>query len=110
MTRHDQIEVGAFSTPPSRRRCANPNPMHESDPTISDHARSHPSDLTLFQVMRRPRWIGVLLIALIVAAGFAFLGRWQLDRALQAREVGPQITETTHPLEDVLTPGKAIAN
>lgn len=84
--------------------------MHESDPTISDHARSHPGDLTLFQVMRRPRWIGVLLIALIVAGGFAFLGRWQLDRALAARQVGPQITETTHPLQSVLTPGKAIAD
>ncbi|MFC4242364.1 SURF1 family cytochrome oxidase biogenesis protein [Gryllotalpicola reticulitermitis] len=60
--------------------------------------------------MRRPRWIGVLLIALIVAGGFAFLGRWQLDRALQAREVGPRITETTHPLDAVLTPGKAIAD
>lgn len=60
--------------------------------------------------MRRPRWIGVLLVALIFAGGFAFLGRWQLDRALEAREVGPRITETTHPLGQVLTPGKAIAD
>ncbi|AYG02929.1 SURF1 family cytochrome oxidase biogenesis protein [Gryllotalpicola protaetiae] len=60
--------------------------------------------------MRRPRWIGVLLIALAIAGGFAYLGKWQLTRAVEARQVGPQITETTHPLHDVLTPGKAIAN
>jgi len=60
--------------------------------------------------MRRPRWIGVLLIALAIAAGFAYLGKWQLTRAVEARQVGPQITETTHPLEKVLHPGKAIAN
>jgi len=74
-----------------------------------EHA-PHPGDLTLMRVMRRPRWIGVLLIALAVAAAFAFLGRWQLDRALAARQVGPQITETTHPLQDVIGPGAAIAN
>ena len=71
---------------------------------------AHPGDLTLFQVMRRPRWIGVLLIALAVAAAFAYLGKWQLTRAVEARQVGPQITETTHELNDVLRPGKAIAN
>lgn len=60
--------------------------------------------------MRRPRWIVVLLIALAVAAGFAYLGKWQLTRAVEARQVGPQITETTHPLDDVLHPGKAIAD
>jgi cytochrome oxidase assembly protein ShyY1 len=75
----------------------------------TDHAR-HPGDLTLFQVMRRPRWVGVLLLALAIAGGFAFLGRWQLDRALEARQVGPQITETKHDLSDVLAPGAAIAN
>lgn len=60
--------------------------------------------------MRRPRWIGVLLIALAVAAAFAYLGKWQLTRAVEARQVGPQITETMHPLGTVLRPGKAIAD
>ncbi len=90
-------------------RCSKPKPTPESEPTISDHA-SHPGDLTLFRVMRRPRWIGVLVIALVVAAAFAYLGKWQLTRAVEARQVGPQITEVTHPLESVLTPGKAIAD
>lgn len=60
--------------------------------------------------MRRPRWIGVLLIALAIAAGFAYLGKWQLTRAVEARQVGPQITETVHPLGAILRPGTAIAN
>ncbi|GAA4190274.1 hypothetical protein GCM10022288_19340 [Gryllotalpicola kribbensis] len=84
-------------------------PTHESSPKISDHA-PHPGDLTLFQVMRRPRWIGVLVVALAIAAAFAYLGKWQLTRAVEARQVGPQVTETTHQLHDVLHPGKAIAN
>ncbi|MEN9620072.1 MAG: hypothetical protein RL499_265, partial [Actinomycetota bacterium] len=29
-----------------------------------------------WQVARRPRWIGALLLALAVAAGFAALGQW----------------------------------
>lgn len=68
----------------------------------------HPEDLTLFRVMRRPRWIAVLVIALLVAAAFAWLGKWQLSRAVAAREVGPQVTETSHPLVDMLKPGIAI--
>ncbi len=36
---------------------------------------------TWFQVARRPKWIGALLLSLLVAAIFAALGQWQLDRA-----------------------------
>ena len=32
--------------------------------------------------MLRPRWIGVLVLALVVAGVFAFLGQWQLERAI----------------------------
>ncbi|WP_027479349.1 SURF1 family protein [Gryllotalpicola ginsengisoli] len=60
--------------------------------------------------MRRPRWIGVLVLALVVAGVFAGLGKWQLTRAVQARQVGPQITETTRRLGTILDPGKAIAS
>jgi surfeit locus 1 family protein len=35
------------------------------------------------QVMRRPRWIGALLLALLVAGGFAGLAQWQLGHAVQ---------------------------
>jgi surfeit locus 1 family protein len=34
-----------------------------------------------FRVATRPKWIGALLLSLMVAAIFAGLGQWQLDRA-----------------------------
>ena len=36
---------------------------------------------TFFRVATRPKWIGALFLALAVAAIFAALGQWQLDRA-----------------------------
>lgn len=36
---------------------------------------------TFFRVATRPKWIGALLLSLLVAAIFAALGQWQLDRA-----------------------------
>ncbi len=36
---------------------------------------------TFFRVATRPKWIGALLLSLLVAAIFAGLGQWQLDRA-----------------------------
>lgn len=35
---------------------------------------------TFFQVARRPKWIGALVISLAVAAIFAAFGQWQLER------------------------------
>jgi surfeit locus 1 family protein len=35
---------------------------------------------TFFRVATRPKWIGALLLSLLVAAIFAALGQWQLDR------------------------------
>jgi cytochrome oxidase assembly protein ShyY1 len=35
---------------------------------------------TFFQVARRPKWIGALVISLMVAAVFAAFGQWQLER------------------------------
>jgi hypothetical protein len=35
---------------------------------------------TFFRVATRPKWIGALFLALAVAAIFAALGQWQLDR------------------------------
>ena len=38
---------------------------------------------TLREVMLRPWWIGMLLLCLVVAGVFAWLGQWQLGRAVQ---------------------------
>ena len=42
---------------------------------------------TLREVMLRPRWIGVLLLALVVAGVFAWLGQWQLSREQRHQHV-----------------------
>jgi surfeit locus 1 family protein len=41
---------------------------------------------TFFRVATRPKWIGALLLSLMVAAIFAGLGQWQLDRAFTKDE------------------------
>jgi surfeit locus 1 family protein len=60
---------------------------------------------TLREVMLRPRWIGMLLLCLVVAGVFAWLGQWQLARAIQTNPVPPGATEDVRPIEDVTTPG-----
>lgn len=54
--------------------------------------------------MRRPRWIAALVLALAIAAGFAALGQWQLERAVTSGEVTYGQTETVIPLDEFATP------
>lgn len=56
--------------------------------------------------MLRPRWIGVLLLALVVAGVFAFLGQWQLERAIDTDPPPAGITEEVRPLAEVVEPGQ----
>lgn len=56
--------------------------------------------------MLRGRWIGVLLACLVVAGVFAFLGQWQLERAIDTEPPPPGITEDVQPLSDVVAPGE----
>jgi len=58
----------------------------------------------MWQVARRPRWIGVLFVCLAIAAGFAALGQWQLGRAVDEGTVVERPTETSIALEDVAKP------
>ncbi|KGJ72671.1 hypothetical protein GY21_13775 [Cryobacterium roopkundense] len=55
-------------------------------------------------MMRRPRWVLALLLALAIAAAFAVLGHWQLDRAIESGVVVERSTELVMPLEDVTEP------
>lgn len=51
--------------------------------------------------MRRPRWIGLLLLALLVSGIFAFLGKWQLERAVTSVEQEDiRVSETEVPLTE----------
>ncbi len=61
---------------------------------------------TLREVMLRPRWIGMLLLCLVVAGVFAWLGQWQLGRAIDTDPAPPGATEEVRPIEDVTTPGE----
>jgi cytochrome oxidase assembly protein ShyY1 len=56
-------------------------------------------------MMLRPRWVLALLLALAIAAGFALLGQWQLERALASGVVVERQTEHTLPLATVIGPG-----
>jgi Uncharacterized conserved protein len=58
--------------------------------------------------MVRPRWIGALAFALLVAAGFAWLGQWQLARAIDTGTVVEQPTETTVPLTVAASPASPL--
>ena len=60
---------------------------------------------TLREVMLRPRWIGVLGLCLLVAGVFAFLGQWQLGRAIETDPPPAGVTEELRPLADVVEPG-----
>ncbi|MDJ1115566.1 SURF1 family protein [Microbacterium dauci] len=64
---------------------------------------------TLREVMLRPFWIGMLGVALAVAAIFAWLGQWQLGNAIDTDPPPAGATEQVRPLGDVVSPGEYLA-
>ncbi|WP_307842412.1 SURF1 family cytochrome oxidase biogenesis protein [Salinibacterium sp. NG253] len=58
---------------------------------------------TMWEIARRPRWIGALVLALAIAASFAALGQWQLSRSLEGGEITEQQSETAVELDSVAT-------
>ena len=60
---------------------------------------------TLREVLLRPKWIGLLLFCLVVAGVFAWLGQWQLARAVDTDPPAEGATEIVRPLADVVVPG-----
>lgn len=64
----------------------------------------------LAQVMRRPRWILALLLALLVAAVFAWLGQWQMSNAIRSDAQQSVDTETPRPLSEIAAPGKGVTD
>ncbi|SEB39063.1 Cytochrome oxidase assembly protein ShyY1 [Paramicrobacterium humi] len=71
--------------------------------TISRRDPDQP--VTLLRTMLSARWLALLVLALLVAAAFAALGKWQLERAYRAaptQQTAP--TETVMPIGDVVKP------
>ena len=64
---------------------------------------------TLREVMLRPWWIGMLGLALLVAAVFAWLGQWQLGRSIDTDPPPPGATEQVRPISEVTQPGEYLA-
>ncbi|ROR66094.1 SURF1 family cytochrome oxidase biogenesis protein [Agrococcus jenensis] len=65
---------------------------------------------TFRQVATRPRWIGVLVACLAVAAVFALLGQWQIARAVEQGQADERDTETAVPLKSVAVPGSTLTS
>ena len=61
---------------------------------------------TLREVMLRPQWIGMLLLCLVVAGVFAWLGQWQLSRAIDTDPPPAGATEVVRPIAEVAGPGE----
>jgi surfeit locus 1 family protein len=57
----------------------------------------------------RPRWIGALLLALAVAAGFAALGQWQIGRAAETAVSHETTDGTVRPLASIDRPQTGVS-
>jgi surfeit locus 1 family protein len=64
---------------------------------------------TLREVMLRPRWLAMLALCLVVAGVFAWLGQWQLGRAIETAPVDPGTTEQVKPIDEVVKPGEYLS-
>ncbi len=58
----------------------------------------------MIRMMVRTRWVLALVLALALAAGFAVLGHWQLERAIESGVVVERQTELVMPLTDTVQP------
>ena len=62
---------------------------------------------TLGAVMRRPRWIAGLLLALLAAAALGALAQWQFDRAIESGTAVPGDKDELLPLTELQDPQMA---
>ena len=62
------------------------------------------------QLAFSPQWIAMLVLALAVAAVFAWLGKWQVERAIIQGAKETYDTEVAIPLESIATPGTSLTS
>ena len=58
----------------------------------------------MLRMMLRPRWVLALLLALGIAAAFAALGQWQVERAVVQATVEVRPTEDVRPFSGLAVP------
>ena len=65
----------------------------------------------MLSVLRRPRWVGLGVITLVLCILFIFLGRWQWHRHVDRRERNALITTALAaapvPIQSLMTAGRA---
>ena len=61
--------------------------------------------MSFWQVARRPRWIAMLVFVLAVAAVFAWLGKWQVERAVISSAQNSIPDQRAVPLSTLASPG-----
>jgi cytochrome oxidase assembly protein ShyY1 len=76
-----------------------------TSPTVIEQEPREVFPPTLREVMLRPRWLALLAFSLVVAGVLAWLGQWQLGRAVDTAPAEPGQTEIVQPLADVAQPG-----
>lgn len=59
---------------------------------------------SMLAIMLRPRSVGLLLLAIVIAVLFSLLGQWQLERAVESGRVVERETETSVALETIAVP------
>jgi cytochrome oxidase assembly protein ShyY1 len=64
--------------------------------------------MTFWQVARRPRWIALLVFVMAVAAVFAWLGKWQVERAVISSAQNSIPDQRAVPLSTLASPGVAM--
>lgn len=64
----------------------------------------------MIRVAARPQWVLFLLFVMAAAAVFAWLGKWQLERAIEAARPVNVETETVRPLTQLTEPGVPIVD
>lgn len=72
-----------------------------------EHHDAHPVPATVWEVARRPRWIALLVFALVVSGIFGLLAQWQIERSVEGSRPVNAETETTKPLVDEFAPQTA---
>ncbi len=62
----------------------------------------------MIRIARQPKWIALLLFALVLAAVFAWLGKWQVERAVIDSQTASAPTEVPKALTELAQPGGPI--